>query len=202
MISYVINVITLGLLMTNDQFVSVFSLFSGDIKGVAPSVADVATLAEKGSIGYLDDYGRFISLNGKSPEIKQLVDQGLASLSSLFKFSQLAASTDIAHSLACYPEEFVLLRRYGWPLDGLPDFSNIGHPSAYGSSNEPGVKRVRAYRQIICVLASMAGLSLKDGRADSRAIGKHGASMDPLSDKLAEDRTIAKALEDAYEELG
>jgi len=26
--------------------------------------------------------------------------------------------------------------------------------------------------------------------------------MDPLSDKLAEDRTIAKALEDAYEELG
>ena len=46
MISYVINIITFGLLMTNDQFVSVFSLFSGDIKGVA-------TLAEKGSIGYL-----------------------------------------------------------------------------------------------------------------------------------------------------
>jgi len=188
--------------MTNDQFISVFSLFSGDIEGVDPSVADVATLAEKGSIGYRDDYGRFISLNGKSPEIKQRVDEGLASLSSLFKFSQLAASTDIAHSLACYPEEFVLLRRYGWPLDGLPDFSNIGHPSAYGSSNEPGVKRVKTYRQMICVLASMAGLSLQNTSSDSLAIGKHGASMDPLSDKLAEDRTIAKALEDAYEELG
>jgi hypothetical protein len=187
--------------MTNDQFVSVFSLFSGDIEDVNPSVADVATLAEKGSIGYLDDYGRFISLNSKSPEVKQLVDEGLASLSSLFKFSQLEMSTELAHSLAFYPEEFVLLRRYGWPIDEIPDFSNIGHPSAYGSSDDPGVKRVRTYRQMICVLASMAGLSLQNTSADSLAIGKYGVSMDKPLSKLAGDRTIAKALEDAYEEF-
>ena len=192
---------------SNDQFVTIFNVLTRELDGVTASVADIATLVENGLVSYVDDYGRLVPLSVKSTDI---VNKCLLSLSSLFRFSQsrvppdsqdLATIDDIAHSLAFNPDEFSVLQRFGWQPDQLPDFSVTGEPSLLVGHKQPGNKRVKSQNTLICALASMAGLSLKDASADYELIAKHIRSMNTPVVTLPQKRTAAKVLEDAYLEL-
>lgn len=192
---------------SNDQFVTIFHVLTGELDGVTATVGDVASLVESGKVVYLDDYGRLIPLSVKSTDT---VNKCLHSLSSLFRFSQsrvppdsqdLATEDDIAHSLAFNPDEFSVLQRFGWPSDQLPDFSVAGEPNLLVDDKKPGNKRIKTQNTLICALASMAGLSLKDSSADYELIAKHLRLTNPSVVDLPQKRTIAKVLEDAYAEL-
>ncbi len=192
---------------SNDQFVSVTKILAGEVDGVTASVADIATLVENGLVSYVDDYGRLVPLNVKSTDI---VNKCLHSLSSLFRFSQsrvpsdsqdLATEDDIAHSLAFNHDEFSALQRFGWPSNQLPDFSVAGEPNLLVDDKKPGNKRIKTQNSLICALASMAGLGLKDASADYELIAKHLRLTSPSIVDLPQKRTIAKVLEEAYSEL-
>ena len=192
---------------SNDQFVTIFNVLTRELDGVTASVADIATLVENGLVSYVDDYGRLVPLSVKSTDI---VNKCLNSLSSLFRLSQsqvppdsqdLATIDDIAHSLAFNPDKFSVLQRFGWQSDQLPDFSVTGEPSLLVGHKQPGNKRVKSQNTLICALASMAGLSLKDASADYELIAKHIRSMNTPVVNLPQKRTAAKVLEDAYLEL-
>jgi hypothetical protein len=192
---------------SNDQFVTIFSVLTRELDGVTASVADIATLVENGLVSYVDDYGRLVPLSVKSTDI---VNKCLNSLSSLFRLSQsrvppdsqdLATIDDVAHSLAFNPDEFSVLQRFGWQPDQLPDFSVTGEPNLVLGHKQPGNKRVKSQNTLICALASMAGLSLKDASADYELIAKHLRLTSPSVVDLPQKRTISVVLDEAYAEL-
>jgi len=194
----------------NDQFVPISKVLSGDVDGVTVSVGEMATLMEKGVVGYLDDYGRQVSLSGNTQEVEILKAKGLDLLSWLFRVAQsrtspetddLAKPEDVAWVLVIHAEELVGIGRFGWFQDQLPDFDQLTANVPASSDKMPGNKRVKSLNTLICALASMAGLSLKDASEDYELIAKHIRSINPPVVNLQQKRTVAKVLEEAYFEL-
>ena len=195
---------------TNNQFISVYSALSGETDGTTASIADVATLVEKGLVYYIDDHGRIVSLSGNSPETETVKSKALELLSWLFRIAQsrmppetdeLAGTDEIAWALAIHSEELCGIDRFGWPANQLPDFDQLATNVQVSNNKMPGNKRVKSQNTLICALASMAGLSLKDASADYELIAKHLRLTSPSVVDLPQKRTISVVLDEAYSEL-